>query len=114
MSQPMTKEAFEKLSYDDQNRVLIQQLLDADNGECKQAEAASGNMIRRRIRENGFMRKILPPKQISDSDLNRLLDTENPAIIEPGKVSGQRKFSPSLTATLATWTIPAGWPILFR
>lgn len=39
-------------------------------------------MVRRRIRENGFGRLILPFKPVTDADLNQLPDTELPVIIE--------------------------------
>ncbi len=39
-------------------------------------------MIRRRLRENGFTRLILPFQQISKSDLTYLPDSELPAIVE--------------------------------
>lgn len=64
------------------NRQLIDAVIAAGNGECKNASAASSVMIRRRIRENGFSRRIIPPKQVSDADLNRLVDSELPVIIE--------------------------------
>ncbi len=69
-------------SYEAENKAIIQQLIDAENGPCKNASTASSDMIRRVIRENGFSRKILPPKQISNADLNRLPNTELPVIIE--------------------------------
>lgn len=69
-------------AYSTENRQLIQAVLDHGEGECKNASAAGTKMIRRRIRENGFSRKILPPRQVSDADLNRLPDTELPAMIE--------------------------------
>jgi hypothetical protein len=68
--------------YESDNRQIIQQLIDAEDGPCKNASAASQDMIRLRIRENGFSRKILPPKQISNADLNRLPTTELPVIVE--------------------------------
>lgn len=39
-------------------------------------------MIRRRIREHGFTRLILPFKPISDSDLTSLPNTELPVVVE--------------------------------
>ncbi len=75
------------------NRELIDKLTGADEGEVKFASAAGTNMIRRRIRENGFQRFILPFKPISDDDLDRTIDSELPVMIEdmeplsPGAVS---------------------------
>jgi hypothetical protein len=65
-----------------QDKAIVQALIDAEDGPCKNASAAGSKMIRRRIRENGFSRKIIPPSKITDADLNRLLETEKPAIIE--------------------------------
>lgn len=79
----MNKEAQLDLEqYEADNQAIIQQLIDAEDGPCKNASAASQDMIRRRIRENGFSRKILPPKQVSNQDLNRLPDTELPVTVE--------------------------------
>jgi len=68
------------------DEVLTQRLLsavqEAGDGHCKNASEAGTAMIRRRLRENGFTRLILPFQQISDSDLTYLPDTELPAIIE--------------------------------
>lgn len=68
--------------WEEKQEQVIQKLIDAQDGTCKFASSASTNMIRRRIRENGFFRKILPPKQIGNQNLNRFLTTELPGIIE--------------------------------
>lgn len=66
--------------------VLSKKLLDAieqaDHGHLKNASEAGTQMIRRKLRENGFSRLILPYKQVSDADLNYLPDTELPVIVE--------------------------------
>lgn len=66
--------------------VLSKKLFDAINsagdGHLKNASEAGTNMIRRRLRENGFSRLILPFRQVSDADLNYLPDTELPVIVE--------------------------------
>lgn len=64
------------------NRDLLEAIQDAPDGLLKNASTASSNMIRRKIRENGFARSILPPKPVSNEDLDRLPDTDLPAIIE--------------------------------
>jgi len=64
------------------NKDLLEAIAGAEDGHLKRASAAASKMVRRRIRENGFSRLILPYKQISDSDLNQLPDTELPVIIE--------------------------------
>jgi len=66
--------------------VLSKKLFDAINGAgdgfLKNASEAGTQMIRRRLRENGFTRLILPFRQVSDADLNYLPDTELPVIVE--------------------------------
>ena len=64
------------------NKDLLEAIAGAEDGHLKKASAAASKMVRRRIRENGFSRLVLPYKQISDSDLNQLPDTELPVIIE--------------------------------
>jgi len=64
------------------NRQLLDALANADNGILKNASESSSRMVRRRIRENGFGRLILPFKPATDADLARLPDTELPVIIE--------------------------------
>ena len=48
----------------------------------KNASDKATNLVRRRIRENGWSRLIQPYVQVTDSDLDPLPDTERPAIIE--------------------------------
>lgn len=64
------------------SKQLLDAILNAQDGTLKNASEASTNMIRRRLRENGYSRLILPPKQVSDADLSRLPDTELPVIVE--------------------------------
>jgi hypothetical protein len=65
-----------------QNRKLLDQIVESDNGEVKQASAAGTNMIRRRIREEGFTRRIIPPVPVTNDDLDRVLTHDRPVIIE--------------------------------
>jgi hypothetical protein len=64
------------------NRELLEAIQEAPEGLLKNASTASSNMIRRKIRENGFARSIIPPKPVGNEDLDRLTDTDLPAIIE--------------------------------
>ena len=59
------------------------------NGDIKSASAAGTNMIRRRIREEGFLRRIIPPQTVTNDDLNRVLQHDRPLIIEDME-GGQR------------------------
>lgn len=76
------KEAMDLQTYETENRQIIKSLIEAPDGECKNASAASEKMIRRRIRENGFLRRIIPPVNKTDADLDHFLDSELPGIIE--------------------------------
>ena len=75
------------------NEELIDAILNAPDGHLKNASGLSGRFIRRRIRENGFFRRILPFEDVKQSDLSPSIDSEKPWIIEemesdqPGAVS---------------------------
>lgn len=75
------------------SRSIIESIVNAESGELKQASQASSTMIRRRIRENGFSRLVIPYRQVSDGDLNYERGTELPVIVgemepdSPGAVS---------------------------
>jgi hypothetical protein len=64
------------------NRQLLDAIVQAPEGHLKNASVAGSEMIRRRLRENGFTRLIIPHKPAADSDLNQLPHTELPVIIE--------------------------------
>jgi hypothetical protein len=55
------------------NKAIMDQILVASDGEVKSASAAGTNMIRRRIREEGFTRRIIPPQTVTNDDLDRVL-----------------------------------------
>jgi hypothetical protein len=65
-----------------QNRKMIDQLVESDQGEVKFASAAGTSMIRRRIREEGFTRNIIPPVPVTNDDLDRVVQHDRPVIIE--------------------------------
>jgi hypothetical protein len=75
------------------NQELLARILDEGEGEVKAASAAGTNMIRRKIREDGFLRNILPPETVTNQDLDRVESHDKPVIIEdmepdsPGAVS---------------------------
>jgi len=64
------------------NKALMEKIVEASDGEVKSASAAGTNMIRRRIREEGFTRRIIPPQTVTNDDLDRVLDHDRPVIIE--------------------------------
>lgn len=50
------------------NKALMDKIVEASDGEVKSASAAGTNMIRRRIREEGFTRRIIPPQTVTNDD----------------------------------------------
>lgn len=64
------------------NKALMEQIVASADGEVKSASAAGTNMIRRRIREEGFTRRIIPPQTVTNDDLDRVLEHDRPVIIE--------------------------------
>lgn len=67
------------------NEALLEQL--TDPSMVKQAIDAVNDFTRVKMREEGFYRRILPPVSISNSDLDRQVDTDKPVKIvdkEPG------------------------------
>jgi hypothetical protein len=67
----------------DLNRELTNSILDARNGEKMTKLAAAGeDYIRTHIRESGFLRKILPPKPISNEELDRVVEHDRPVRFE--------------------------------
>jgi len=52
-----------------------------ENGMEKNAQEAITDFIRMRMREEGFFRQIIPPVQITNSDLDKQVDTDKPVKI---------------------------------
>lgn len=52
-----------------------------DKGLNKEAQEAVTDFIRMRMREEGFARQIIPPVQVTDTDLDKQVDTDKPVII---------------------------------
>lgn len=74
---------------------LNQSFLDkVDQGMTKEAGVAMSAFVRQKLREDGFTRKILPPKPITSSELDRQL-TEEPTVIvekEPDSIAANMPF----------------------
>jgi len=64
------------------NARMLDQILSSDDGMQKEAATAGTNMIRRRIREEGFTRRIIPPQTVTNDDLDRVVTHDRPVIIE--------------------------------
>jgi hypothetical protein len=60
---------------------LLEALVQAPEGHCKNASDMTSQVVRRRLRETGFRRLVLPDKPISDSELVMLPDTELPVVV---------------------------------
>jgi hypothetical protein len=64
-----------------------------DQGLEKQAQDAVNDYIRVRMREDGFARRIIPPVQITNDELDRQVDTDKPVKVvdkepqSPGAIS---------------------------
>jgi hypothetical protein len=82
MDTEMTKDASSLENNAEENRLLMEQILESQDGEIKNASTAGGNMIWRRIRESGFCRRIIPPETKTNEDLDRVLEHDRPVIIE--------------------------------
>lgn len=63
------------------NQEFLSAIIDAPDGPLKQASASGTRMIKRRIREAGFARMVLPFKDV-DSEVQRLPDTDLPVVVE--------------------------------
>lgn len=74
---------------------LNQSFLDKlDQGMTKEAGAAMSAFVRQKLREDGFTRKILQPRMITATELDRQL-TEEPTVIvekEPDSVAANMPF----------------------
>ena len=65
-----------------ENAELLSKLISEDDGQLKEAASVGSNMIRRRIREDGFLRSIIPQEVVTNADLDRVQDNDRPVIIE--------------------------------
>jgi hypothetical protein len=84
-------------------------------GEVKSASAAGTNMLRRRIREEGFTRRIIPPQMARNEDLNRVLENDRPLIIEDMEPGTPGALSiPFNDATISTPYYGDKFPVYFN
>lgn len=60
------------------NETVINKLTSSDTGMQKEAQDAINDYTRIRMREDGFWRRILPPVQITNDQLDRQVDTDKP------------------------------------
>lgn len=64
------------------NKELLARLNDHELGEVKFASAAGSKMLKRRIYEEGFLRRILPEETVTDDDLTPQVSSEYPTILK--------------------------------
>jgi len=63
------------------NEAVINKLSSDDMGIRKEAADAISEYTRIKMREDGFLRRILPPVTVSDGDLDRQVDTDKPVVV---------------------------------
>lgn len=80
MSEEFDKQAAARAESAQLNRDLLDAIQHAENGELTKQGKAATNVVRVRIREESFKRKILPYVDISDSDLDYMGNSELPAV----------------------------------
>lgn len=75
------------------NNTFLDQLMSKDASLTKNAQTAVDEFTRKKMREDGFWRKIITPVQVSNSDLTRQVDTDKNVIVidmepdSPGAIS---------------------------
>ena len=82
MAEKTVKIAGEDMSLEVLNGKIIDSFKNcASDGQCKIASDLSSAYIRMINREEGFLRKILPPETIGEKDLDAFLETDRPGKI---------------------------------
>jgi hypothetical protein len=69
------------------NQAFFDKITSNDPGLFKKAADTVSEFTRVKMREDGFLRKILPPVPVTNSDLDRMVHSDKPVIIvdkEPG------------------------------
>ena len=60
------------------NEAMLARLTSEDWGLCGEAEQAMNDYTRVRMREDGFLRRILPSVSITNDEFDRQVDTDTP------------------------------------
>lgn len=60
------------------NNAFVERLVSGDDKIVKEAQDAINDYVRVRMREDGFWRRVLPPITITNDELDRQVDTDNP------------------------------------
>jgi hypothetical protein len=82
-----------ELSTKQVNSMFFEKLSSDDAGQRKVANEAVQDWTRTKMREDGFMRKVLPPIPISNEDLDRQLDSDRNWVIVDKEVEGTPAMS---------------------
>jgi hypothetical protein len=72
----------DKLDISVRNKEIFSAIERAEPGSVKEAAVPGSKMIRRRIREDGFIRNIIPPETVTNENLDRVVEHDRPVIIE--------------------------------
>jgi hypothetical protein len=84
-----------------------------DAGMEKEASVAASAFVRQRLREDGFLRKILPPTAITAAELDRQV-TEEPVVIVEKEPDSTAATLPFLgRANIRYWKTPR-YPVSFQ
>lgn len=65
-----------------------------EQGMVKEAEATASSYIRKVLREEGFLRKIMTPIQITDDQIDRDVNTDKPKIIVDKEPDSKATYIP--------------------
>lgn len=85
-------------------QVLNSQFFDKlAKGESQKAAEAITDFTRVTLREEGLLRKVLPPQTITSADLDKQLDTDKPVKIV------DKEVQQPLSASVAFATLPRNW-----
>ena len=63
------------------NEAVIRRLTSGNDRLVKEAQDTIDEYVRMRVREDGFLRRILPPVTVTAEDLTPQVDTDNPTIV---------------------------------
>lgn len=90
------------------NQAFYDQITSNDQGMVKNAQEAATDFTRMKMREDGFLRKILPPIPITNDELHPAVDTDKPMRIEEKEPESPAAISMPFA------TLPTNWYIKGR
>jgi hypothetical protein len=75
------------------NDTVFRQLASDDSGLRKEAQDAINDYTRIKMREDGFFRRIMPPVQITNDELDKQVDTDKPVKVVDKEVDSPAAVS---------------------